>query len=352
MTPGPTRVPDRVLQAGNYVVHHRTPEFSKALIELVDKARPLFGASTADILPVHGTGRAAMEGALVNFCLPGDTVVACCNGSFGEMWAKFADRYRLNVVRVGTDWHCSIDPDEVRAALSANPGTRAVTIVQSDTSTGVLNPVADVARVAREFEALSLVDGISSVGGVPFLFDEWDLDFAVTSSQKCLMSSPGLALAVVGERAWTVTEHGGMPRAYLDFLAIRKIMSRDLPETPGTTPVSLVFQLLEAERMIHEEGLQAVFDRHAAMAQRVRERTAELGYGLAGTDISERSPTLTALTVSDGVDPDRIRKHVLDAGIRIAVGLESFKSNTFRIGHMGDIRMDDVEATLEALSGV
>lgn len=351
MTPGPTRVPERVLQAGNCVIHHRTPAFSEALLELVARARPLFGASAADILPVHGTGRAAMEGAIVNFFLPGDTVVACVNGSFGEMWSDFAERYRLNVVRVGTDWESCIDPEEVAAVMEANPGVRAVTIVQSDTSSGVLNPVAEVARVARGHGALTLVDGISSVGGVPFLFDEWDLDFAVTSSQKCLMSSPGLALAVVGPRAWEMAEHGGMPRAYLDFESIRQIMNRSLPETPGTTPTSLVFQLLEAERMIHEEGLQAVFDRHVAMASRVRERTAELGYGLAGSAIRERSPTLTALTVPDGVDPEGIRTHVLEANIQIADGLGSYKSNTFRIGHMGDIRMPDVDRTLDALIG-
>jgi len=293
-----------------------------------------------------------MEGAIVNFCLPGDTVVACVNGSFGEMWAGFAVRYGLNVVRVGTDWERSIEADEVAAVLAANSGVRAVTIVQSDTSSGVLNPVAEVARVARDHGALSLVDGISSVGGVPFLFDEWDLDFAVTSSQKCLMSSPGLALAVVGPRAWKTAEHGGMPRAYLDFEAIRRIMDRTLPETPGTTPVSLVFQLLEALRMIHEEGLASVFDRHTAMATRVRARTAELGYGLVGSAIKERSPTLTALTVPAGLEPESIRRHVRDAGIQIAVGLGKFKPICVRIGHMGDIRLPDVDRTLDALTGV
>jgi aspartate aminotransferase-like enzyme len=351
MTPGPTRIPERVLRAGTRVIHHRTPEFSAVLAELVDRARPLFGTSTADILPVHGTGRAAMEGAVVNFFRPGDTVVSCCNGSFGEMWAGFAERYGLNVVRIATDWERSVDPNEVAAALEANPGVRAVTIVHSDTSTGVLNPVAEVAKVAREHGALALADGISSVGGVKFLFDEWDLDFAVTSSQKCLMSSPGLALAVVGQRAWALAEHGGMPRAYLDFGSIRRIMDRPNPETPGTTPVSLVFQLLEALRMIHEEGLESVFKRHIAMANRVSERAADLGYGLSGANIIERSPTLSVLTVPNGVEPVSIRNRVREAGIQIAMGMESYKSSCIRIGHMGDIRMSDVDRTLDALTG-
>jgi len=351
MTPGPTRIPERVLLAGNRVLHHRTPEFSAALAELVQRVRPLFGASTADILPIHATGRAGMEGAIVNFFLPGDTAVACCNGSFGGMWASFADRYQLNVVRVATDWERSVDPSEVAAALNANPGARAVTIVHSDTSSGVLNPVSEVAAVARVHGALVLVDGISSVGGVPFLFDEWDLDFAVTSSQKCLMSSPGLALAVVGKRAWSAAEHGGMPRAYLDFAAIRRTMNGVRPETPGTTPVSLVLQLLEATRMIHEEGLETVFDRHVAMANRVRAGAADLGYGLAGKAITERSPTLSVLTAPDGVEPESVRRRVREADIQIAVGLGAYKPVCIRIGHMGDIRMPDVDRTLDALTG-
>ncbi len=351
MTPGPTRIPERILLAGHRVIHHRTPEFSSALEELLEKVRPLFGTASADVLPVHATGRAAMEGAVVNFFLPGDTVVACCNGSFGEMWAGFAERYGLNTVRVATDWDRSVDPEEVAAALEANPDARAVTIVHSDSSTGVLNPVPDVAAVARERGALVLVDGISSVGGVPFGFDEWDLDFAVTSSQKCLMSSAGMSLAVVGERAWKSAERGGMPRAYLDFASIRRTLNWPRAETPGTTPVMLTLQLLEAVRMIHEEGMETVFDRYRAMADRVRTPAAEWGYGLQGPGIVERSPTLTALVVPEGVEPESVRARVRAAGIQIAAGLGTYKSTGIRIGHMGDIRLPDVERTMDALSG-
>lgn len=349
MTPGPTRIPDRVLQAGTRVLHHRTPEFSAALYELVDKARPLFGTASADILPVHGTGRAAMEGAIVNFFQPGDKVVVCCNGKFGEMWAGFAERYGLDVLRFATDWSRSVSAGEAAEILEENPDSLALLMVHSDTSTGALNPVADVAAVARDRGVLMLVDGISSVGGVPFEFDEWDLDFAVTSSQKCLMSSPGLALAVVGERAWQSAERGGMPRAYLDFSAIKRTMSSDNPETPGTTPVSLVLQLLEATRMIHEEGLDAVFSRHHDLAQKLRSTAIENGYRLAGHPDSQRSPTLSALEVPAGADPSAIRASVREAGIQIAVGLGKYKPTCIRIGHMGDIRMADVERTLAAL---
>ena len=351
MTPGPTRIPDRILMAGHRVLHHRTPEFSGALSELIEGARPLFGTASADILPIHGTGRAAMEGAVVNFFLPGETLVAVCNGRFGEMWAGFAERYGLEVRRVAQDWDRSADPDEVRAALKANPGSRAVLVVHSDTSTSVLNPVAEIASIARAHGALTLVDGISSVGGAPFSFDAWGLDFAVVSSQKCLMTSPGLALAVVGERAWEAAERGGMPRSYLDFESIRRTLGGPRPETPGTTPVLLVLQLLEAVRMIREEEMDSVFRRHQAMADRVRTGAAQLGYRLQGPGILERSPTLTALTVPAGADPDVVRARVLDAGVQIAGGLGPYRTRSVRIGHMGDIRMEDVERTMDALEG-
>ena len=349
MTPGPTRIPERVLLAGHRVLHHRTPEFSAALAELMEGARPLFGVAAADVLPVHGTGRAAMEGAVVNFFLPGDTVVAVCNGRFGEMWAGFAERYGLNVVRVAADWDRSVDPGEVGFALDANPQARAVLLAHSDTSTGVLNPVAEIAAISLAHDVLTLVDGISSIGGVPFAFDAWGLDFAVTSSQKCLMSSPGLALAVVGDRAWKAGEHGGMPRSYLDFASIRRTLGGPRPETPGTTPVLLVLQLLEAVRMIHEEGLEAVFARHRALAERVRDRAAGLGYRLQSSGIIERSPTLTALRLPEGSDPGVVRAQLREAGIQIAGGLGPYKPSCVRIGHMGDIRMEDVEQTMDAL---
>jgi aspartate aminotransferase-like enzyme len=291
-----------------------------------------------------------MEGAILNFFRTGDTVVAACNGKFGEMWAGFAERHGLGVARVAQDWDRSVDPDEVAEALREHPEAKAVLLVHSDTSTAVLNPVARIAAVAREQGALVMVDGISSVGGAPFEFDAWDLDFAVVSSQKCLMCSPGMSLAVVGERAWEAASHGGMPRAYLDFSSIRRTLGRERPETPGTTPVLLVLQLLEAVRMIREEGVETVFARHRAMAARLRERAAFLGYSLQGAGIRERSPTLTALRVPDGIEPEAIRTGVRNAGIQIAVGLGAYKPACIRIGHMGDIRVEDVDRTMDVVA--
>jgi aspartate aminotransferase-like enzyme len=349
MTPGPTRIPERVLRAGLRVLHHRTAEFSEALAELLTRLRAAYGTNEADILPVHATGRAAMEGAICNLFNPGDTVVACCNGKFGEMWAGFAESYGLHVVRVATDWDSSVDPDEVADAFDRHPGARAVLLVYSDTSTAVLNPVPEVANVAASRGKLVLVDAISALGGLPFHMDEWLVDVAITSSQKCLMSSPGMAFAAVGPGAWKVMERSRLPRNYWDFAAIRETVNRSRPETPGTTPVMLVLQVLEALRMMEEEGWTDVFRRHRAMAAMVRARGDDLGFTLQGAGILARSPTLTALRVPEDAEPQRLRDGLLERGIRVAVGLGAHKPTCIRIGHMGDIRVEDVRLTMNAL---
>jgi aspartate aminotransferase-like enzyme len=292
-----------------------------------------------------------MEGAICNLFNPGDAVVVCCNGKFGEMWAGFAASYGLDVIRVATDWEVSVHPGEVADALDRHPGARAVLLVHSDTSTAVLNSVPAVAEVASARGKLVLVDAISSLGGVPFRMDAWGIDVAITSSQKCLMSSPGLSFAAVGSRAWEATHRGVLPRNYWDFGAIRKMVTRDRPETPGTTPVMLVLQVLEALRMLEEEGWEEVFLRHTAMAASTRARAAALGFTLQGERIAERSPTLTALRAPPGEDPEALRDGLLRQGIRVAVGLGAYRSTCIRIGHMGDIRPEDVDETMDALAG-
>ena len=349
MTPGPTKIPERVLRAGSRVLHHRTPEFSNALSETIALLEPLLGTTTADVLPVHATGRAAMEGAVLNFFNAGETLISCCNGKFGEMWARLAQVHGLKVVRISTDWDRNVHPEDVSAAFRANPEARAVTVVHSDTSTGVLNDVASVAAVARAHGALALVDGISSVGGAAFDFDDWDLDFAVVSSQKCLMSSPGLSFAAVGPRAWQAASTAAMHRAYLDFGAIRESLTGPRPETPGTTPVLLTLQVREALRMIHEAGIDAVFARHVSMAEALRSRAAVLGFELQGPEITTRSPTLTALRVPEGIDPQALRATVRARGIEIAVGLGPHRDRHVRVGHMGAIQPHDVTRTMDVL---
>jgi aspartate aminotransferase-like enzyme len=184
---------------------------------------------------------------------------------------------------------------------------------------------------------------------MPFSFDEWDVDVAVTASQKCLMSSPGLAWVAMSERAWLAERTSRLPRNYWSFVDIKRNIDRPRPETPGTPPVQIVLQVAEALRMMHEEGLANVYARHEAMARRAREGTAALGLAPQCTTLGRRSATLTAIALPPGIVPTAFRDSIKAQGILTAAGLGRYESSGFRIGHMGDIRLSDVERTLTAI---
>ncbi len=352
LTPGPTRVPERVLRAGGRpMLHHRTPEFAKELATVLELLPPIFG-TTQPILPVHTTGRGALEATICNLFSAGDEIAACCNGKFGEMWAGLAESYGVVTHRIEADWERSVNPAAVDAFLAEHPRVKAVAMTYSDSSTGVANNVAAVAHVANERGVLTMVDGVSSIGGMPFELDGWGVDVAVTASQKCLMSSPGMAFVAMSERAWRASEAARLPRNYWSFSAIRSEISKAKPETPGTTPVHLVLQVAEALRMIHEEGFANVLTRHREMAERTRAAAGELGMSLQCPALSQRASTLTALALPTGVAPADVRGALKARGILTAAGLGPYQATGFRIGHMGDIRMSDVERALAALANV
>lgn len=352
MTPGPTRVPEAVLRAGaRPMLHHRSPEFSAELGGVLTGMRPLFG-TRADVLPIHATGRGAMEATLCNLFSPGDEIATCCNGRFGEMWARIAESYGLRVHRLAAEWNCEIDPADVETTLTAHPRTRGLALAHSDTSTGVANDIATIAKVARARNVLLLVDGVSSIGGMPFAFDDWGVDAAVTASQKCLMSAPGLSFAVLSDRAWAANAEARLPRNYWNLARIRAEVTKEKPETPGTPPVHVVLQVAEALRLIHAEGLDAVYRRHVEMSGMTQRGITALGLTLQCPALTRRSTTVTAITLPAEHPPAQVRDGLKARGILTAGGLEHYQPTSFRVGHMGDIRPADVLRTLAALGDV
>ena len=352
MTPGPTRVPERVLRAGaRPMMHHRSREFLGEFAELLQLIGPAFGSDEA-VLPVHTTGRGAMEATICNLCSPADEMVVCANGRFGELWARIAETYGLVVHRVATDWARDIEPGEVEAALDRYPGSRVVAMTYTDTSTGVANDVAGVCRIARARGALTFVDGVSTIGGMPFRFDEWEVDVALTASQKCLMSAPGLSFVVLSERATATASTATLPRSYWDFREIREHVMKALPDTAGTPPVHVMLQVAEALRAMHEEGLDQVYARHDAMGRWARARVSALGLTLQCQGFQRFAPTLTAVATPVGVAPEDLRSDLEARGVLVAEALGPFAASAFRIGHMGDIRQPDLERTFEAIGAV
>jgi aspartate aminotransferase-like enzyme len=266
------------------------------------------------------------------------------------MWAGFARSYGLIVHPIVADWTRNVEPADVERFLAEHPEASAVTVPYGETSSGGRTDIAAVSRVVRrKSDVLLLVDGVSSIGGMPFSFDEWGVDVAVTASQKCLMSSPGVAFAVLGDRAWAARERATLPCNYWNFTDIRRETTKAKPETPGTAPVHLVLQVAEALRMIHDEGLPAVFHRHDAMAERARNGVAKLGLSLQSPSMAARSSTVTGVTLPSDLTPKAVRDELKARGILVAAGMGAFVDSGFRIGHMGDIRLPDVDRTLLAL---
>lgn len=352
MTPGPTRVSERVLRAGaRPMVHHRSAAFSRILAEVLELLPPLYG-TREPVLPVHATGRGAMEAVLCNLCSPGDAIGVCANGRFGELWVTLAESLGLTVHRICADWERDADPAAVDRLLREHPEIRAVAMAYSDTSTGVANDVAAVARITRQRGVLLLVDGVSSIGGMPFALDEWGVDAAITASQKCLMSSPGLSFVVLNDRARAAIGSARLPRRYWDLAAVHRDVTKPKPETPGTPPVHIVMQVGEALKQIHEEGVDAVFARHAAMTELVQREMRVLNLAPQCPSLTRRATTLTAIAAPSGRTPGQIREGLSARGILVAGALEQYAPRAFRIGHMGDIRLADVQRTMTALAEV
>ncbi len=352
-TPGPVNVPPQVLAAGaRPMLHHRTPEFSAILADLVARAQRLLG-TRQEVLPVHTTGRGAMEASITNLFSPGDEILAICNGKFGEMYADIATRHGLRVRRVSTDWLKPLDLDEVGTALTANPAPRGVTVSLCETTTAVVNDVAAVAALARAHGTLTLVDAVSAAGCLRIAFDAWGLDLLVTASQKGLMSPTGLSLVALSERAWQATKTARLADYYVRFTDIRGSLRGARAETPGSTPVSLVCAVAEALRMMEEEGLDEVYARHAAVAAAIRAGLQAMGLALFPAEHPHRSPALTAFTVPEGVAGGELRGMLKrEFGLVTASGLgEAYKERVVRIGHMGHVFPRDAVlliGTLEA----
>ena len=350
MTPGPTRVPERVLRAGaRPMIHHRTPEFSRELAVAIELLRPVFGTAETP-LPVHTTGRGALEAAICNLFSPGDEIVVCCNGKFGEMWARLAESYGVVVRRVATRWERDVDTGELESALDDHPRiARHRARVRRHVDRRRERHRGGRAHRARARDKLVLVDGVSSIGGMPFAFDEWGVDVAVTASQKCLMSAPGLSWAVLSDRAWSACESSKLPRNYWDFTAVEARCRQSAARDARHAARAIVLQVAEALRMIHEEGsMRCTRGTRRSLVGCVKASTSS-DFRCNAPSLPRLSATMTAIALPAGIEPRALRERIKARGILTAGGLGPFESIGFRIGHMGDIRMADVERTLDAL---
>jgi alanine-glyoxylate transaminase / serine-glyoxylate transaminase / serine-pyruvate transaminase len=338
--PGPTNVPDRVLRAmAAPTIDHRGPEFAALARHVLAGVARLAGtAGPVALYPSSGTG--AWEAALVNTLSPGDRVLAFETGHFATLWAQMAAQLDLKVDLVPGDWRRGVHADQVHDKLSADHGhqIKAVTIVQNETSTGCASAIPPIraAMDASGHPALLIVDTISSLGSIDYRHDEWGVDVTVWCSQKGMMLPPGLGLNAISQKALTAAQRAGLARAYFDWQPM--LAAAETGTFPYTPATNLLFGLRESLAMFEEEGLASVYVRHARHAEATRRAVRGWGLEIVCAEPGDYSTTLTAVTVPDGHDADRLRELILDRfNMSLGAGLGRLAGRVFRIGHLGDL---------------
>jgi aspartate aminotransferase-like enzyme len=345
MLAGPVPVAPQVLRAlSKPMINHRGPEFKKLLDESREKLRGVFKTEN-DVLILSGSGTCAMEAAVGNLGLD-KKYVALENGKFGERLKILTSLYGSSVAVVA-DWGTSIDTDRVKQALQT--GADAVTLVHNETSTGMTNNVEEIGALCRKHDALLIMDGVSSIGGIEAPIDKWGVDIAFTGSQKCLGLPPGLSMISISDRAWEVIKTAQKRPYYADLIAHMK--SAEKGQTPYTPTLPLFFALEEALKMLEAEGLCARIDRYSTYATSIRAAVKAMGLELfpqLGAS-SAYSNTVTAVNMPPGMDFLALKKEMKQRGIIIAGGQERLKGQIFRIGNMGNLSKGDILQAIEKL---
>lgn len=348
--PGPVQVPREIQRTilrsfDHPMMDYRNEEFQEVLKEASEASKMVFQTEN-DVYLLCGSGASALETAMVNLVGPADTIVICVIGYFGEYLVGIAEHIGAKVIRIDAPWGQIIDPEDVRRTLDANPEVKAVFVTHCETSTGAINDIQSIGAIVKNYDAVLVVDAVSSIVGTPLYMDDWHLDVVATGGQKALMLPPGIALVTVSEKAWRVMDQHQCPSFYLDLKKYRDLLPGG--HTPYTPNIALVNGLLQSCKMIAEEGIENAYKRHACLREMTRAGVRALGLPLLVEDHAA-SPTLTSV-IFDRYDANEFRK-MLRQTFHVAVGggLGQLKGKLLRLGHMGYTDTADVLKMLSTL---
>lgn len=353
MTPGPTPVPQNVLlRMAAPIVHHRTAEFSDALMTATKNLKTLFETEQADVLIFAASGTGVMEAAIVNSFSAGDLVIVARNGKFADRQKDICEAYGIDVIDLNYEWGTLVDPADIKRELeektAAGKTVRGVIVTHSETSTGVLNDIKTIGEIVKDYpDTVLIVDSITGIGATECKVDDWGLDIVTTGSQKGLMLPPGLAAVSVSPKAWKAYERSSLPKFYFDFMKAKKSLAKST--TPFTPAVTLILGLNEAVQMIIDEGLENTFARHARLARATQAGLEALGLKLLAPE-GGRSTAVTTVYTPKSIDCKALDK-LLDKrhGVTIAGGQDHLSGRIIRIGHLGYFGDMDIIITLSAL---
>ncbi|TMF21126.1 MAG: alanine--glyoxylate aminotransferase family protein [Chloroflexi bacterium] len=345
--PGPTPLPERVVRSMNRpMIDHRGPEFAAILAEITAGAKRVFKTKN-DLLLLTSSGTGGLESAVANLVSPGDQVVAALCGNFGERFAALAAAYGADVVRLEFEWGQPVDPDDLAQVLQRHPKANVVLLTHNETSTGLTNPLRELARTARSAERLVVVDGVSSISSIDIETDAWGVDVAVSGSQKGWMAPPGFALVSVSERAWAQQAKARSPRFYFDWKEAKTWADKGM--TPFTPAVPVAFAMQEGLRMLEEEGLNNVYERHERLARAAQVGLQALGFQLFAQE-GYRSNTVTSAVPPPGLDVAALRDLLnTKYGVVIAGGQGKMTGKMVRVGHLGAVAEGDVVQVIWAI---
>ncbi|MEA2286603.1 MAG: serine---pyruvate transaminase [Solirubrobacteraceae bacterium] len=349
MTAGPTPLPPRVSQVmAEPILYHRDPAGVDLYARVLERLPAVFRTSN-DVLLFAASGSGGMEAAVANLVRPGDEVLACAAGKFGERWIELADAYGARTVRYEPGWGTRLDPVDIDRLLGENPGIRVCFATLSETSTGIVHDIQAIAEVARARDVILAVDAVSGLGAVDLRQDEWGVDVVAAGSQKALMCPPGIALCSVSDRALEFAAQRPGGRYYFDWATTAKNQRQSPPNSPFTPPVTLLAALDVALSMIEEEGLDDVLARHALLARATRAGVQAMGLELYG-DPDERANVVTAVELPDDIDGGKVPKILRDRyGITANGGQGQLKGRIVRIAHTGYFGAFDIVVSLSGL---
>ena len=353
--PGPSMVHPRVLQAMmSDMIGYLDPDFMLIMDEVSALLRRVFQTEESLTLALSGTGSAGMEAGLTSLLEPGDTAILCVHGFFSERMLDMAERVGANVVPLRADWGRPFPEEMLEEELKKHTDVKLVTAIHAETSTGIKQPLQGLSRLAREHDALFMVDAVTSLGGNEVAVDEWDIDYCYSATQKCLACPPGLSPVALSPRAHEVIKsRKTRPTSwYLDLSLIANYWGFD-HVYHHTAPVSMILALREGLRIALEEGLEARFERHHRNAVALWAGLEALGLELVAPE-EYRLDQITPVWIPEGVDDDEVRRILLrEYGIEVGRGLGQFAGKVWRIGLMGESsKAQYVMAVLSALEEI
>jgi aspartate aminotransferase-like enzyme len=346
-SPGPTPVPERVLLAmAGPVMHHRDPGYEVLFQEVREGLKYVF-QTKQEVLVLASSGTGAMEAAVCNTLSAGDETLVVRGGKFGERWGEICEAYGVKFTPLDVTWGQAVDPGLIKKALDAKPAIKAVLVQASETSTGVMHPIKEIADIVKNRAGtILIVDAISALGVSDLPMDQWGIDVLVSGSQKALMLPPGLAFIALSAKAWGFAEKSNLPKFYFNLKEELAVAQKN--QSQFTPAISLVVGLREALKMLKEEGLENVFKRHEMLARAIREAVKALGLELLAP--TAPSNALTAIKAPEGVDGKKLKKNFEDQfGLIIAGGQSQLKGKIIRIAHIGYFQSLDIIQAVSTL---